>query len=158
MLNYPFIKASLPGPDVTARSIAMRLVVHLLRLSAARAGVDLSGFEDASLYEMSRIDKVEGISITQKDHRRANGRASRLYDRMLRESGVGHFTKEDRVKLQPLADGVRLARISDDHQADAWRRRCTPRCPGWRRRRPNMLGTPCGVPCARVSPAFACRR
>lgn len=61
---------------------------------------------------------VEGISVPQKDHRRANRRASRLHDRILRASGVGHLDKQDRERLSPLKDGVSLAQISDEHHAD----------------------------------------
>ncbi|MFC0200367.1 AAA family ATPase [Paracoccus rhizosphaerae] len=118
MQNHPFIRARLPDPDLSTRNIAKHLVLRLLRLRAARAGVDLSRHEDESLYDIACMGAVEGISMPQKDHRRANRRASRLYDRVLRESGVGHLDKHDRERLSPLGDGVSLARISDEHHAD----------------------------------------
>lgn len=118
MRNYPFLKASMPDPDLSARNIAKDLVLRPLRLRAARAGVDLSRHEEESLYDLACMGAVEGISVPQKDHRRANRRASRLYDRVVRESGVGHLDKQDRERLSPLKDGVGLYRIADDHHAD----------------------------------------
>ena len=118
MPNHPFIRARMPDPDLSARRITKRLVLHLLRLRAARAGVDLSRHEDGDLYDLACMGAVEGISMPQKDHRRANRRASRLHDRVVRESGVGHLDKHDRERLSPLGDGVSLAGIADEHQAD----------------------------------------
>ncbi|MGZ3217405.1 hypothetical protein [Paracoccus sp. T5] len=52
MQKHLFIRAKSPALDLSAGNIAARLVLHLLRLHAARAVVDLSRHEDRSLYDV----------------------------------------------------------------------------------------------------------
>ncbi|TJZ80727.1 AAA family ATPase [Paracoccus hibiscisoli] len=118
MTSFPFIKATFPDPDMNPRRMCRRLVLHLLRLRAARAGVDLPECDDETLHDKACQNRVEGVALTREDHRRANSRANRLYHRILRESGLDHLDKTDRDRLSALQDGVHIARISDEHRAD----------------------------------------
>jgi hypothetical protein len=118
MTNFPFIKATFPDPDLNPRRMARRLVLHLLRLRADRTGVDLPKCDDEELHDRAYMDRIEDVHISREDHRRADRRANRVFDRILRESGLIHLDKADRDRLSALKDGVHLARISDEHQAD----------------------------------------
>nr|WP_162623912.1 hypothetical protein [Paracoccus saliphilus] len=69
MQNYPFLRVRLPDPDLSARNIAKHLVLRLLRLRAARAGVDLSRHEDGDLYDLACMGVDFHPEVTQVFHR-----------------------------------------------------------------------------------------
>lgn len=117
MTTFPFIKATFPDADLNPRHMARRLVLHLLRLRADRAGVDLPECDDEALHDRACMASIKGVHIAREDHRRADRRANRVFDRILRESGLSHLDKGDRDRLSALKDQPEKPAVSGSSAA-----------------------------------------
>jgi len=118
MSHFPIIKATFPDPSFTPHKIARRLFEHLLHLRAARAGIDLPDESGLGSSDYRRVDDPDLVLWTVDDRQRVDRRARLLHECVQRKSGLGHLSRDDRDRLSILRDGVRLARISSEHQAD----------------------------------------
>lgn len=115
---HRFIKAMFPDLNLTPRKIAKRLILHLTRLRVGRADVDVDEQDEETLYDLACMGRLKGVSVTPEDHVRADCRAVQFYDRIMRNSRLGHLDKTEREKLSILKSGVDLTVIEDEHQAD----------------------------------------
>jgi len=94
------------------------LFEYLLRLRAARAGTDLPDESGLGSSDYRRVDDPDLVLWTVDDRQRVDRRAHLLHECMQRKSGLSHLNRDDRDRLSILKDGVRLARIASEHQAD----------------------------------------
>ncbi len=67
-----------------------RLALHLLRLRAACAGVDLPEYDNKTLHDITRQNRARGMELVQVDHKRANLRANHRHPGILSVAGKGH--------------------------------------------------------------------
>jgi len=118
MSHFPIIRATFPDSSFTPHKIARRLFEYLLRLRAARAGTDLPYESGLGSSDYRRVDGPDLVLWTVDDRQRADRRARLLHECVRRKSGLGHLSRDDRDRLSILRDGVRLARIASEHQAD----------------------------------------
>ncbi len=118
MSHFPIIRATFPDSSFTPNKIARRLFEHLLRLRAARAGINLPDEIGLGSPEYRRVDGPDGDLWKAEDRQRVDRRARLLHECIERKSGLSHLNRDDRDRLSILKDGVRLARIAGEHQAD----------------------------------------
>ncbi|KGJ02235.1 hypothetical protein IT41_17965 [Paracoccus halophilus] len=112
MSRFPFVKASFPDPALTPRKIRTHLIDVQQRLRDRRAAIHPP--QD----DTDRADPAEELRLTERAHRRADTRAKRLHDDILRRSGLSHPNRDEREKLSVLRDGVGLVRIASEDRAD----------------------------------------
>lgn len=114
MPNLAFIDARFPDPALAKDQIATRLKAHLRILIAARHALNAKHTPDALRW----LDEKERITLPLHERQVIERRAELISRHHIAATGLAHLKAEDAKKLEVLRNGVRLARVATEHQAD----------------------------------------
>lgn len=117
MSRIPFIEARFFNPDETTYTLEKRFVQHLRDLRSRELSDTNAGAEHADSSE-NAARHCHSISPSDQERARIKCRVDLLLERRKAASRIGHLTREHRERLAVLRDGVRLAAIATEHQAD----------------------------------------
>lgn len=118
MSNFCIMKARYFDALVERDELVAHLVKHKRKLIAARLDAECPASEPAKEDDLPWAETLDEITIPSKERTRINERALQLIKRWTAASGMGHLKSDDLKKLEALKNGVRLARIDTEHQAD----------------------------------------
>ena len=122
MPNFRFMHAQFPDPKLSMHEITQRLSRHRRKLLAAKKKIEPAQREGAEV--ANGLGKVQcrgpfdAIALAKPDRDKIERRAALINKRHLATSGLTHLKSEDVKKLEGLREGVRLARLASEHQAD----------------------------------------
>ena len=114
---FAFIEARFFEPDETVSALEQRFMKHLRHLRD-RGRIGAEDEEAAVTGAAAERDSWAAIDISRKDQGRIAKRANRLVAQRKAASGLGHLKREDAERLEGLREGVRLIRLTSEHQAD----------------------------------------
>ncbi len=117
MSRIPFIEARFFNPDETTYTLEKRFVQHLRDLRSRELPDTSAGADSADICE-NTARRRHSTSPSDRERARIRCRVDLLLERRKAASGIGHLTREHRERLAVLRDGVRLAAIATEHQAD----------------------------------------
>jgi len=122
MPNFRFMHANFADPKLSKHEITLRLSGHRRKLLAAKMGFKLPHQDDGKVED--GLDGRQGrepdrvVMLDRADKAKIERRAALINKRHLSTSGLTHLKTEDVNKLERVRDGVRLARLASEHQAD----------------------------------------
>lgn len=118
MPPFRFIQARLPDPAHSRTQITERLLAHRRKLLAARQQQAVSLKETGGKNDPDWLNRKDLLRLDPEESRKIERRATRVSDRCSQSSGLSHLKPDDLKKLEALRGGVRLARVTTEHQAD----------------------------------------
>lgn len=118
MTSFRFIHASFPDPALSKREISARLASFRRGLLAAKKGWERPLNEDGTPDPQKWLDLSDDIRLSLAEQRKIDSRADRISERHTASTGLQHLRTDDMKKLEVLRQGVRLAQVSSEHQAD----------------------------------------
>ncbi|WP_102227152.1 AAA family ATPase [Acidimangrovimonas sediminis] len=117
MTKISFIYARFFDGNESSHAIERRLITHLQELRTAKLPSPPPGSEDEDEGIEWEVPSP-AVRITPAEGKRIRRRAENVVERREAASGLGHLRREDREALRRLRDGVRLAPITSEAQAD----------------------------------------
>lgn len=118
MQNFPFMKARFPDPKMSNDAIVKRLTLHRQALLAARKAGLQTTKEDGEQDKLGWRAHQEDGRLAPAERQIIERRADLISRRHSATTGLSHLKSEDAKKLEGLSQGVRLARVATEHQAD----------------------------------------
>lgn len=123
MSLFPIMHAQ--WPELSSGAIEARWTKFLLDLRGRRtpdpdgtSTADAGGADSHEDLPVTVDDGESWIFLPRAEKSKIERRAVRLHKRQLAASGLQHLDRDDQARLKVLEDGVRLARIHNEHRAD----------------------------------------
>lgn len=118
MQNFPFMKARFPDPTMSSDAIVKRLTRHRQALIAARKAGLQTTKADGEPDKQKWMDRHEDPRLPANERQVIERRADLISRRHSATTGLIHLKSDDTKRLEVLRQGVRLARVTTEHQAD----------------------------------------
>ena len=118
MQNFRFMKANFPDPTMSRDAIIKRLTLHRQALIAARKSGLKTTRTDGEPDPLKWMDRKDEARLPQTEREVIERRADVLSRHHSATTGLTHLKSDDAKKLEVLRQGVRLARVATEHQAD----------------------------------------
>lgn len=118
MQNFRFMKANFSDPKMSRDAIIKRLTLHRQALIAARKSGLQTTRTDGEPDPLKWMERKEDARLPTTERQVIERRADLLSRHHNATTGITHLKSDDAKKLEVLHQGVRLACVATEHQAD----------------------------------------